>query len=82
MKSLGCVVRAGDCAGPIDVAHVRVGGMSRKADARFTAPLCRRHHRALHQNGRESFELEYAVNLDEAARETEALWITTGSEVA
>ena len=74
VKSLPCIVQAGDCAGPIDVAHTKVGGMSRKADARFTVPLCRRHHRALHTVGRETFETTYAVNLEAAAALTELQW--------
>ena len=74
MKAQPCIVQAGDCAGPIDVAHTKVGGMSRKADAKWTVPLCRRHHRALHSVGRETFELTYSVNLDAAAAETERQW--------
>ena len=59
---------------PSDCAHIKSGGMGRKADAEFIVALCRDHHTEQHQIGVRSFERRHGVDLDAAARETEAAW--------
>ena len=55
-------------------AHVRGGGMGRKADARWIVPLCHLHHDLLHRLGLRSFERLYGVVLLDAATVIEAGW--------
>ena len=71
VKSLGCVICGGS---PCDAAHVKSGGMGRKADARWTVPLCRTHHDEVHQRGQRSFEARHDVYLDFAAEICDARW--------
>lgn len=66
-------VASGD--GPCEMAHVRNGGIARKADARWTVPLTRHEHRVeLHQWGPQTFEAHYGIDLDAEAEKTEAAW--------
>lgn len=60
--------------GNIDAAHVRTGGVGRKADACWTVPLAHDLHLLLHQHGKATFERAYGVDLDTLARETEERW--------
>lgn len=60
--------------GNIEQAHVRNGGMSRKADACWTIPLDRGLHRELHQIGQRTFEEIHHVSLTLLAEATEARW--------
>lgn len=54
VKSLPCAVP--NCDGqPIENAHALGGGAGRKADYQLIAPLCRAHHRYLHQHGTHQF---------------------------
>ena len=61
-------------AAPSENAHVRTGGMGRKADAKWIVPLCRRCHRSLHVTGKKAFEQTHAIDLDQAARRTHCRW--------
>jgi hypothetical protein len=36
---------------PVELAHVKSGGMGRKADAQWIIPLCHTHHAMQHQKG-------------------------------
>lgn len=61
--------------GPCEAAHVRNGGTSRKADAKWTVPLTHHEHiHELHQWGQKSFEEFYGVDLISCAIETERRW--------
>ena len=70
----------------IECAHVRTGGMGRKADARWSVFTCWRHHDEM-DNGRRSFVRKYrdrmavdgipVVDLLEAAEVTEEAWQRT-----
>lgn len=52
VRALGCIARSSGCHGPVDNAHVPSrSGMSRKGDAWQIVPLCRAHHRELHDDG-------------------------------
>lgn len=75
VKSFPCTVS--DCpVGRIENAHIFGAGLSRKADASEIVPLCWYHHARLHQMGRRAFELNYSVDLKQAAVETEARWLS------
>lgn len=63
-----------DCAGAIDAVHIKSGGTGRKADAALTIPLCRLHHRELHQHGARTFEERHSFTLAAAAELCEAQW--------
>lgn len=58
---------------PSENAHVRSGGMGRKADARWIVPLCGVHHSA-HHAGAKSFEAQYGVDLLAQAHIWDARW--------
>lgn len=77
VKSLGCCV-SGCMDGPVENAHTVNGGMGRKADANTIVPLCRAHHRFLHQHGplgfAASFPLRNGWTLADWAVEVERLW--------
>lgn len=55
-------------------AHVRTGGMGRKADARWIVPLTWEEHERLHRRGPAWFETTYGIDLDAKAAETEVAW--------
>jgi hypothetical protein len=55
-------------------AHVRTGGMGRKADACWIVPLTWVEHQRLHDHGRETFEAIEGIDLEEQARLTEQAW--------
>lgn len=59
------------CGYPVsDNVHTRTGGVSRKSDAEHIAPLCRAHHRELHQHGQATFEATYGIRLESVAVNT------------
>jgi hypothetical protein len=74
VRTLPCIV----CLSvPSENAHTTSGGISRKADAGFIAPVCNSHHRELHQIGVESFERKYFwAHLSEAAEATNRRWLS------
>lgn len=75
MKALPCAVcRPTRQRTPTECAHVGNGGMGRKADARYTIPLCASHHRDLHENGALSFEDRWLVDLELQAAHYDRLW--------
>lgn len=77
VKSRPCIVKGGQCYGPIENAHVvsdGSNGMGRKAGSRCIAPLCAKHHRILHNTGANDFEIQYGVSLAFAAAQTEQSW--------
>lgn len=59
---------------PSENAHVRSGGMGRKADAKHIVPLCHTHHAALHQVGQKSFEATHRLLLDVWAAIVQDRW--------
>lgn len=89
IRSLPCAA-CGYAGEKSDAAHVRTGGTSRKADAKWLVPLCKPHnvtatwgttrlyegcHRASHR-GQRTFEKDSGLNLRELAA---ALWAKYGS---
>lgn len=72
LKSQPCAVSG--VRGDIECAHVKNGGMSRKADAKWLIPLATELHRLLHRIGRASFEARFLVDLERLAEETERKW--------
>lgn len=71
MKAQPCCV----CGYPVsENAHYDTGGMGRKADADHIVPLCRAHHRELHQQGIATFELSYGISLASVAVNTDLAW--------
>ena len=56
---------------PSENAHIRTGGMGRKADYCFIVPMCSRAHRDLHRVGSSAFA---GLDLPALARQTEARW--------
>lgn len=74
VKSRPCVAWTRNCQGPIHNHHIKNGGGSRKADARFIVPLCELHHGVLHRMGRQSFESGYNCHLETWAATIELQW--------
>lgn len=71
-----CVVTLGkihdDCDGPIECAHVRIGGgggIGLKPHDAFTVSACRKHHAEQHRIGEISFVRKYAIDTASIARE-------------
>jgi len=58
---------------PCQNAHVKNGGMGRKADARWIVPMCPGCHRE-HHAGAKTFQKKYGLNLLEKAEEIEQRW--------
>jgi hypothetical protein len=56
-------------------AHVKGGGMGRKADFRWIVPLTAREHDELHRVGKPAFQDKYAIDLGETARRIAAEWL-------
>lgn len=69
-----CVTSAEHTPGESENHHIENGGKSRRADARFIVPLCRLHHRVLHDCGRQTFERAFCTNLKRVAADTEKAW--------
>ena len=78
--ALECVVPNCTDGGDNDPAHTRTGGVGRKSDYTTIVPMCRPHHDQ-HHRGRLTFAERRGIDLEEAARLTEASWQTYGSEV-
>ena len=73
VQSLPCIV----CGYvPCDPAHIKGDGASRKADARYTVPLCRLHHAEQHQFGVETFGARHGLDLESLAAECERAWLS------
>lgn len=74
VKQQPCICKGRSCDGEIENAHVKGGGVGRKAGHEFIVPLCRRHHRVLHVQGVSAFEGIYGLDLEAEARITELNW--------
>ena len=74
VESLPCLA-APLCWGTIENHHVKVGGVSMKADAKYIVPLCSRHHHEIHNCGRLWFENRYRVDLSAEAARVQSLWL-------
>lgn len=71
LNDLGCIICR---ATPIEIAHVKSGGVGRKADYMHTVGLCVTHHREQHQMGTKSFEARYGVSLTDRAAQIQQAW--------
>lgn len=72
VKALGCCICK---ATPSDNAHLPSrSGMSRKGDAERIVPLCRLHHRELHERGQASVEQRHGIDLDIWAEAVTIAW--------
>lgn len=76
VKAQPCVAAGfhSPCDGRIENAHIVTDGMGRKASYEAIVPLCRCHHRRLHDMGRERFENWSGVVLASEARRLETRW--------
>lgn len=72
IKELPCVACGG---GPCENAHIKSGGMGRKADYREIIPLCQSCHRLQHQHGWKALGFD-APTLDHLAYLTQWRWAT------
>ena len=69
---------------PSDAAHLKNGGLSRKADVKDTLPLCSdtfgySGHHSEYDAGKKSFRVKYRhVDLEAKAAETHARWRALG----
>lgn len=72
VKGLACVVCASK---PSENAHIKSGGMGRKADYRHIIPLCKVCHQKQHQHGWKALGLD-AHLLEGLAYSTQWLWAT------
>lgn len=60
VRSLPCLVCR--TRRDVDAAHIGPHGLAQKASDDQTVPLCRTHHRELHEIGRRSFETRYNIS--------------------
>lgn len=72
VKSLPCCICAKK---PSENAHIKSGGMGRKADYRHIIPLCKTCHQMQHQKGWKALGLD-AMLLEGLAYSTQWLWAT------
>lgn len=56
---------------PCVAAHVRGGGIARRADACWTVPMTYFEHQRMHNQGQESYAAEHGLDLDALAIETD-----------
>ena len=56
-------------------AHVKNGGMARKADYEWSVPMLDALHRELHQHGIDTFQAKYDIDLELAAIATQQQWL-------
>ena len=56
-------------------AHVKNGGMARKADYEWSVPMLDALHRELHQHGIDTFQAKYNIDLELAAIATQQQWL-------
>lgn len=75
VKNLPCSVCARK---PSENAHIKSGGMGRKADYRHIIPLCKACHHTQHQKGWKALGLD-AMLLEGLAYSTQWLWATRDS---
>jgi hypothetical protein len=61
---------------PCVTVHVKGGGVSRKADYRWTVPMIPVMHDELHRIGIRSFEARYNVDLELAAIACQQAWLS------
>ena len=59
----------------VENVHVRGGGASRKADAKWIVPMISTLHKELHATGKRTFEAAHSIDLDAAAVWTEQRWL-------
>lgn len=71
LDQIGCII----CGTvPVEIAHVKSGGVGRKADYTHTVGMCPTHHREQHQMGTKSFEVRYGVSLTDRAAQIQQAW--------
>jgi hypothetical protein len=77
VRALPCILAGRHvCEGPVENAHVKGGGGSRKADARFIVPACHGAHRGpkgMH-DGIKSFAARWGLDLLALAADVERRW--------
>lgn len=59
---------------PCQNAHIKSGGMGRKADSCWIVALTAEEHAEIHNQGIRSFEAKYGIDLTAAAVATEMKW--------
>jgi len=72
VKRMGCCVCGKT---PCENAHIKSGGMGRKADYRDIIPLCSACHRLQHQHGWKALKLDQQL-LEGLAYMTQVAWAT------
>ena len=72
LKSWGCVVKHCHNGLPLHIHHVRSRGAG--GTWKDTLPLCRNHHREIHDTGVETFAAKYDIDLAERAAEFVTRW--------
>lgn len=72
VKRMGCCVCGKT---PCENAHIKSGGMGRKADYRDIIPLCSACHRLQHQHGWKAIKLDQQL-LEGLAYMTQVAWAT------
>lgn len=60
--------------GPCENVHVKCGGTSRKAGAKWIVPLTEAEHHELHQHGQKTFEAAHQIDLLHWAAVIDARW--------
>ena len=65
IRSLPCLIGR-DCHGTVEAAHVRSRGAGGKSSD--LVPLCRGHHRELHDHGVRTWQCRYLIDLKAEAR--------------
>lgn len=79
VKTLPCVAAFSfdPCVGPIENAHIKGDGGSRKGHYTKIVPACEHHHRDDMHRGIKSFARKHGIRLEEAAAHVEYLWLAT-----
>ena len=65
VKQFGCTVQNQDCFGIIETHHVKTKGAGGGDEQ--VIPLCTKHHKEWHDNGRKTFAKRYSINAEEIA---------------
>jgi hypothetical protein len=60
-----------------DAAHTEVNGTGSKGADSSCIPLCRKHHRQLHNIGMTDFQLKYEIDLEREAEAHYAMYLTS-----
>lgn len=77
LKAQGCLLCDEQ---PVQLHHVRTGGMGKKSGAENQVPLCVTHHEGVHRFGRKTMEAAYSVDFARSAQEyDEAFRAFTGA---